>query len=123
MTSRFDNLSLDQLREARIEAIAEIKAIELELCRRLETACTVEIGGVYRVKGAADIWQPKLAGRTVKVEWIKAQRCGIGTDDPIELRVSVRPKLIGKKDTPTDDGFGRKHHWIDPARLEPLEAR
>jgi hypothetical protein len=120
MANRFDNLSVDQLREALSDARKETTMLERELAARLEAACPVEVAGVYRVVASTDHWQPKLSGRIVKVYWIKAQRCGIGDDAPIELRVSVRPKLLGKKDTPTDDGFGRKHHWIDPARLAPL---
>ncbi|MFZ1006850.1 MAG: hypothetical protein WAN65_08445 [Candidatus Sulfotelmatobacter sp.] len=121
MSDRFDNLSLDQLREALSEARAEETAVERALAARLEAACPVQIDGIYRVKLETDtIWQRKLAGRVVLVGYVKAQRCGIGNDAPVELRVSVRPKLVGKKNTPTADGFGRKHHWIDPDRLEPL---
>jgi hypothetical protein len=119
MTNRFDNLSVEQLRQALSDARAEAAALEDELSARLEATCPVKVDGIYRVIIEADRWQLKLAGRIVKVAWIKAQRCGIGDNAPVELRVSVRPKLAGKH-PPTADGFGRKHHWIDPARLAPL---
>ena|SRR6202035_879964 len=121
MADRFDNLSIDQLREALSDARAETKMLERILVARLEAACPVQVDGVYRVKVEGDSrWQPKLSGRTVQVCLIMAQRCGIGDDAPVELRVSVRAKLVGKKATPTNDGFGRKYHWINPARLEAI---
>lgn len=126
MTDRFDNLSMDQLREALSESRAETKAIEDALVARLEAACPVRVGEIYKVRVDPDqsySWLRRLSGRTVQVCFISAHRCGIGTDAPVELRVSVRPKLIGKKDTPTSDGFGRKHHWLDPSRLEPIIHR
>ncbi len=132
MADRFDNLSIDQLHGALEEARAETVAIERALAARLEAACPVEIDGIYRVKAlpreTSDsvarvaryllTYGAKLEGRIVQVCYIKAQRCGIDDDAPVQLRVSVRVKLASKKDTPTADGFGRKHHWIDPTRLE-----
>jgi hypothetical protein len=134
VADRFDNLSVDQLQQALADARAEEKAIEAALAGRLEAACPVQVDGIYRVKAFPPLvsdsvsqvarylltYGAKLEGRIVQVCYIKAQRCGIGDDPPVQLRVSVRVKLASKRDTPTADGFGRKTHWIDPERLEPL---
>lgn len=124
--SRFDNQSLDQMREALEAARAEIVAIEKALAARLEAACPVQVDGIYRVKPPPDVdatwFRYGLTGRIVQVTRISAHRCGIGDDEPVELRVSVRTKLVGKRATPTGDGFGRKYYWIDPARLEPVDT-
>jgi hypothetical protein len=136
MADRFDNLSVDQLQQALADARAEEKAVEAALAARLEAACPVVVDGIYRVKALPRETSDSVArvarylltygagleGRTVKVDWIKAQRCGIGDYAPVALRVSVRVKLASKRDTPTADGFGRKYHWIDPERLEPLDG-
>jgi hypothetical protein len=136
VADRFDNLSLDQLRADLSAARAEVVAIEAVLGTRLEAACPVVVGGIYRVKPLPDDVgdsvariagyllrsNSRLVGRIVLVCYIKAQRCGIGDDAPVELRVSVRAKLASKRDTPTADGFGRKYHWIDPERLEPVDG-
>jgi hypothetical protein len=136
VADRFDNLSVDQLQATLAETRAEERAIEKALCARLEAACPVNVDGVYRVKPLpSDVgnsisqvarylltYGAKLEGRIVQVCYIKAQRCGIGDDAPVQLRVSVRLKLASKRDTPTDDGFGRKYHWIDPERLEPVDG-
>jgi hypothetical protein len=123
MADRFDNLSVDQLQAELEAARLETVAIEKALAARLEAACPVAVDGVYRVKIDDSVygWLQKLGGRIVKVTFIKAQRAGWRRpDDGLMCLVSVRPKLAGKKATPTADGFGRKHHWIDPARLEPI---
>jgi hypothetical protein len=136
MADRFDNLSLDQLRQADLDARQEADAVERALCARLEAACPVQVDVVYMVKplprdvgdsvGAVARYLldygARLEGRQVKVTHIRAQRRGWQRDNPVKLLVSVRPKLVGKKDTPTADGFGRKTHWIDPERLEPING-
>jgi hypothetical protein len=136
MADRFDNLSVDQLQQALADARAEEKAIEAALAGRLEAACPVQVDGIYRVKAFPRLvsdsvsqvarylltYGARLEGRVVKVSHIKAQRCGIGDDAPVQLRVLVRPKLASKRDTATVDGFGRKTHWIDPARLESIDG-
>jgi hypothetical protein len=136
VADRFDNLSVDQLRQADLDARLEADAVEKALCARLEAACPVQVDVVYRVKplprdGGDSIgavaaylldYGGRLEGRQVKVTHIRAQRRGWSRDNPVKLLVSVRPKLVGQKHTPTADGFGRKHHWIDPERLEPVDG-
>src|ERR1700689_1635439 len=114
LANRFDNLSTAQLRELDNETREEAKAIEAALIARLEAACSVEVDGVYKVKVgliAPGIWT-KLSGRIVKVASSQAWRVYRPDEggDIVKAMASVRPKLVGSRNTPTSDGFGRKHH-------------
>lgn len=117
MTSRFDNLSTEELARRHIEALAEHIAIRDALCARLKSECPVEVGKVYLIGPGR-----RFAGRKMKVTGIVPSAphvFGLRSSPSVgDCFALAEGRLDGR--SKAGDGFTLKHQQVRADRLEEI---